>query len=215
MGGASSPKALPTRIAESERGCEGEGANANHRAKSDVWDVLQYAAYNGRLTVVEALLEAGAEGLDDALLCGARGGHLPVVSLLLKLGANARYRGERHWTPLFCSTENGHLDVVRAVLDAGADFIDDALRSAVYKGFTAIVALLLDRGAQLHYAHDRALRDAAYWGHLETTTLLLDRGADPNAHPVREKTAVQEARDRGHLEVVALLLARGAIDEKA
>ena len=114
------------------------------------------------------------------------------------------------------AAHNGRMAVVEALLDAGADDLDGyALVNAAGEGHTAVAALLLDRGAHVHYMHNNALWQAAANGRLETATLLLNRGADPNAHPPGRMSALREARCLSHHAVVALLLARGAVDEYA
>ena len=108
---------------------------------------------------------------------------------------------------------NDHLTVVEALLDAGAGDLGEALVGAAARGHTAVVALLLDRGADVNYDGDRPLRSTVCNSHLQTTTLLLDRGADPNAHPEwPHVTAMNMARHQGHHEIIALLLARGGIE---
>ena len=129
---------------------------------------------------------------------------------LLAHGADANYRkGEYGWPVIWRASCSGHFAVVEALLDAGAGELGEALVKA--GRHTAVLKLLLDHGADVHYANDLALWHAARNGHLETATLLLDRGADPNAHSHWVGTALQEARDRGHPKIAALLRARGAI----
>lgn len=70
------------------------------------------------------------------------------------------------------------------------------------------VRLLLDRGADVHAAHD-ALPIAAEHGFIDLCILLLDRGADVHAHDER---ALRNARRNGHTAVIALLLERGALE---
>ena len=112
---------------------------------------------------------------------------------------------------------------------------------AAKAGQSHIVALLLDRGADVHFLNDPALYVAVLIGHdLETVRLLLDRGADLHAAhdalPVAAEhgfidlcillldrgadmdaqvgRALRMARLNGHTAIVALLLERGAIEEE-
>ena len=66
----------------------------------------------------------------------------------------------------------GDLGVVEALLDAGARQLWDALRHAAHGGHTAVVALLLDRGADVHFENGDSLRCASRQGHLEVATVL-------------------------------------------
>ena len=74
-------------------------------------------------------------------------------------------------------------------------------RQLMPQGHTDVVALLLDRGADLHYADDHVLYWAAVNGHLETVLLLLRRGATA-------LTYILHASERhGHHAVADLLRA--------
>lgn len=99
-----------------------------------------------------------------------------------------------------------------------------ALQWAAFKGNTAMVRLLLDRGVEkdagvpfglLGYTHDvscwtRPLHIAVYKGHDAVVRLLLDRGADISTPEGAIETLVSLAASKGHEAVVRLLLERGA-----
>ena len=96
-------------------------------------------------------------------------------------------------------------------VDAVAGHLHIALRRASEGGHTVVVALLLDRGVDIHYDSDWAFRMAAFRGHLETTRFLLARGVDVNTmHGV----ALRQARFDRREEVIALLLEHGAVDHQ-
>ncbi|CAJ1419664.1 unnamed protein product [Effrenium voratum] len=87
------------------------------------------------------------------------------------------------------------------------------LGHALDYGFTSLVALLLDRKADLHRRLDDGkppLHTAAENGHMETAKLLLERRADVRLKDVDSKEALHHAayNDNGH--VATLLLARRA-----
>jgi len=101
---------------------------------------LAYASGKGNLVLVRGLLERGtpvngvaldtSRSFTDAeyvahhfvtpLQQAAAGGHVEVVALLLKYGANldANHEGD---TPLNLAASAGHTDVVRILLAAGAN----------------------------------------------------------------------------------------------
>jgi ankyrin repeat protein len=81
--------------------------------------------------------------------------------------------------------------------------LEDQLMDAAEKGHTETVALLLDRGANIHARNSKALQWAAVNGHTETVALLLERGAD--IHAVND-WALQKAAKNRCTETVALLL---------
>ena len=82
--------------------------------------------------------------------------------------------------------------------------LDHKLVAAAKMGATAEVAILLDRGANIHAMGDEALIGAALNGHTDTVALLLNRGADPNA---RDGGALRMAAKNGHTEVFWMLKA--------
>ena len=178
--------------------------------------VLQFDLPARKMEREERLLAFNGGDVNATLLeiCHEGGGK--DARFLLAHGADANHAEEHVWPVIVLSAENGHVAVVEALLDAGAGELRGALARAASAGSTAVVALLLDHGADVHTFNSVALHNAVYMGHLETSTLLLDRGADPNARSSWDnRTPLTMARERGHLEVAALLLSRGAIDDAA
>ncbi|KAL5003060.1 ankyrin repeat-containing domain protein [Aspergillus recurvatus] len=84
---------------------------------------LIYAAQHGNLTVVQRMIELGAD-IDatdpdayTALDCAASEGHAEIVRYLLGKGAGHRFTSERPCTSLCAAAAAGHTDVVRIFLD--------------------------------------------------------------------------------------------------
>ena len=175
---------------------------------------------------------ATAGGLLDVRFLLARGADLEVQTVFLNEEGD-----EVTFSALEWSAHAGHLLVVTALLDAGAVECDRAMHAASFYGHTPVVALLLDRGADVRFREGISLVSASEHGHLVTAALLLDRGANVNAQNDRplllaaqnghlemvrllldrradaqaeESRAFRVAADTGHLEVVRLLLDRGA-----
>ncbi len=165
---------------------------------------IHFAVREGHLEAVRMLLEAGADpesnGLHDgSLIAMARDrGHEAVAQLL----DDARQRrgriapAEDH--PIHLAAAAGDVQRVRERLDADATLVNRGdragatpLHRAVMRSARGVVALLLDRGADIHATHGRSAHDVqaidlAIWGSnlcapprrdLETARLLLARGA--------------------------------------
>ena len=115
----------------------------------------------------------------------------------------------------------GHLEVAEYLFAKGADVNAvatngtgyNALTGAVASGHTAIVAWLLENGADPNYRYAAGyspLLTAAANGHLGIVSMLLGNGADLSARTNNGKTALKFAEERGHAEVAEFLRSRGA-----
>ena len=113
------------------------------------------------------------------------------------------------------------VDRVAELLDAGEPV--DArtpdgftpLHLAAYFGGVRAVALLLERGADVHAVADnpmriQALHAAASGRHLDAATALLRAGADPNARQQSGYTPLMSAAANGDGPLLRALLAAGA-----
>ncbi|KAJ4303921.1 hypothetical protein N0V88_001521 [Collariella sp. IMI 366227] len=52
---------------------------------------------------------------------GQEGGHVEVVKLLVKKGANIKVANNAGWTPVNAVDDKGHLEVVKFLVENGAD----------------------------------------------------------------------------------------------
>jgi ankyrin repeat protein len=126
--------------------------------------------------------------LDDGftpLSLAAQGGHVDVVQMLLRHGADKQTAAADQRTPLFIACQQGHLAVVTELLAAEVD--PDWPR---------------DDGCT-------PLNLAAHAGHVRITKALLEAGADKNTTTKDGITALFSAAQFGHSEIVTLLLEEG------
>ena len=125
---------------------------------------------NGGVIGLTLSQASAAGGLRDVRFLLARGADVESTSTFV-------YEGQRlSMSALQWSAFHGHLAVVTALLDAGAVQKDLALAVASRAARAPVVALLLDRGADIHYQDDLALYVSCW---------KSCRNRDPPARPGR------------------------------
>ncbi|HEX2021872.1 MAG TPA: ankyrin repeat domain-containing protein, partial [Candidatus Thermoplasmatota archaeon] len=176
--------------------------------------ILQQALYHRLAPVADALIAAGAPvDVHEAAILGdaARVRHLAAADPSL-VHARAADGG----TPLHYAAHFGHAEVARELLKRGADaramagppFSNTPLHAACAGRQGALVALLLDAGAQPDVPDARGHRPlhvAAAGGDVACVGALLAAGADRFAKGPDGKAPLDHAKERGHAEVVAML----------
>lgn len=147
------------------------------------------AAQSGHLSVVLALLDAGADPSigttthnTTPILIAASNGYLAVVRALLGAGAEPSAATTDGWTPLYVAAQKGHLDVVQALLHGGAECSKakpsngcTPLYIAAQEGFVSIVQALVDAGANPALPRSNGttpLTVAEKQGHLECVRVI-------------------------------------------
>jgi ankyrin repeat protein len=139
-----------------------KGANVN-AAGPDGSTAIMYAAANGDVELVRALIKAGANvklanqlgtsAITEAAIIGAA----PILDALLKAGADPNYRTPNGETPLMAAARSGRIDAAKVLLDAGADINaketwgeQSALMWAAAQSQADMVKFLASRGANLN-----------------------------------------------------------------
>jgi ankyrin repeat protein len=166
------------------------------------------------------------QGLDEQqsvsywpLLCASRSGHVDVVRLLIRRGANVNLN--HSGTALTKACQYKHLEVVKALLEYGADAESaSALWWSCHEGFEEGVQVLLDVGVNVNHddgKNGNALRAVVtnprnrYTGNMpRIVKMLLDAGVEVNYMGNHAGSVLEEAVYRGLKEVVQILLAAGA-----
>uniref|UniRef100_A0A6A7G3H6 Protein fem-1 homolog B n=3 Tax=Hirondellea gigas TaxID=1518452 RepID=A0A6A7G3H6_9CRUS len=189
---------------------------------------LIIAARNGHHTVVRALVkyqsdleQEGTVKFDgyaiegaSALWCAAGAGHLGVVKILVRCGANVNHTTRTNSTPVRAACFDGRLDIVKYLTQHNADihitnkYNNTCLMIAAYKGHLDVVNYLLDLNANPDEKANcgaTALHFAAECGHVEIVQTLLEYGADivSNEHNM---TPLIAAAERAGAKVVEYLI---------
>ncbi|CAG8262886.1 unnamed protein product [Penicillium salamii] len=158
-------------------------------------------------------------GGGGALQAASFGGYESLVEILLQAGADVNAQGGEYGNALQAAALNGSPETVQILLGAGADVnaqggeYGNALQAAAWRGSPEIVQILLGAGADVNVQggeYGNALQAAAYNGSPETVQILLGAGADVNALGGEYGNALQAAAWRGSPEIVQILLGAGA-----
>ncbi|CAH0588169.1 unnamed protein product [Chrysodeixis includens] len=162
---------------------------------------LVIACRNGHYDVAEYLIERckadieqpgsvtfDGETIEGAppLWCAAAAGHLPLVKLLVRAGANVNSTTRTHSTPLRAACFDGHFDIVKFLIENGAD-----IEIANRHGHTCLMI-------------------ACYKGHIRIAKYLLSLNADVNRKSVKGNTALHDCAESGSLHILKMLLGHGA-----
>lgn len=194
---------------------------------------LLIAARNGHEKAVRTLLkfhpdleQEGTVKFDgyviegaSPLWCAAGAGHLAVVKMLVRAGADVNHPTKTNSTPLRAACFDGRLDIVKYLTDHSANihitnkYNNTCLMIAAYKGHVDVVQFLLELGAnpdEKAHCGATALHFAAECGHVKIVRELLCHGAriTKNEHGMTPLIAASE-RTRG--DVVEYLISRADV----
>ena len=115
---------------------------------------------------------------------------------------------------------NGELEIMKEIFEMGAEIDNkeyppnefEPIFYASSFGYTEIVRLLLEKGANPRVKNDYPLVRAARGGYTEIVKLLIDAGCDPSS---RDNEALVKSAKKGHTKVVRLLLQDSRVDPTA
>ncbi|MDG3497417.1 MULTISPECIES: ankyrin repeat domain-containing protein [Pseudanabaena] len=172
------------------------GANPNAKDKYGA-TVLVIASSKSYLDIVQLLLEHNADinGRDPfernyyyltPLMAAVEEHHIEMIKLFLSKGAKVNDAPDEGVAALDIAIEKNHADVVKILLQAGADPNHYAvgatpIYSAASTGYTAIVSLLIEYGADINAkaygSRKTPLEIATLNKHLAVVKLLKQAGA--------------------------------------
>lgn len=183
---------------------------------------LTLACCGGCYEVAKFLLEAGADpnlgAASTPLMEAAQEGHLELVQLLIKAGAEVN-----KFTTTIVNNNNNNSSSSSSANQASTTSCESALSLACENGHTNVVDCLIKAGAELDRADPEKgftpLMKAARSGQLCTVQYLLNNCNSSSGLPIidvnrtapaNEHTALSLASQNGHYQVVELLLHYGA-----
>ena len=201
---------------------EAEGPKLQPACDEDIFKLAQ----NGDVQGVARLLESGTdiETTDargaTALVWAARGGHVPLVKMLLSNSANVEHQAYGGIRPLHFAVNSLQEPTALLLLEDGqadANGADDqgntSLHWAASRGVLGTVVLMKEHGAEVNVANKSKvtpLMRAAACGHTTVVPRLLQFGADYAAADADGNTALHYAARGQHAAIVTALLEAGA-----
>jgi hypothetical protein len=122
---------------------------------------------------------------ETKLHIAAKNGEVTLVKALIKAGANVNAQDKYKWLPLHYGVDNGNFDIVKLLLANGAKVnhqdengttaLAQAIRGEANK---RIVEILIANGANIHLTDisgDTPLHDASYFGKTDIVEVLLEK----------------------------------------
>ena len=121
------------------------------------------------------------------MLKASKNGHLEIVKVLIRLGANVNAKDECDWTPLHYAASNGKIDILKYLIDHGAqvDMIlgkygNTPLHAASKgKGVIEVAKSLIEHGAKVDIKNEfghTPLHTAAEKGKIDAVKCLIEHG---------------------------------------
>ncbi|OQE34403.1 hypothetical protein PENCOP_c018G00646 [Penicillium coprophilum] len=184
-----------------------------------------WASLNGYDTIVELLLEQGADvnaqggHYGNALRAACFGDYDNIAKMLIEHGADVNAQGGPYGNALRVACSKGNATIAQILVKHGADVnaqsehYGNALQAACSEGHATIAHMLLERGADVNAQggpYGNALQAACSEGHATIAQILIEHGADVNAQGGPYRNALQVACLGGYDNIAKILVEHGA-----
>lgn len=174
---------------------------------------LVLAICTGKEGAVRILLKAGAnfetkggEEMLTPLMCASIEGHLEIVDILPKAGANPNVKSKSDWTALIFAADKDCGEIVERLLEESPDLGDLNLALTYAFDDYDMAKKLLSAGAD----PNTIMRNTESRRHLSSKFMSAWYDFDDDREPVDGTTTLMWASRKGHEDVVEQLLEAGA-----
>lgn len=176
------------------------------------YDIVEYLLTKCRANVEQVgSVSFDGEPIEDAppLWCAAAAGHLGIVKMLVRRGANVNSTTRTNSTPLRAACFDGHYEIVKYLVHHGAGKCKNELKCFGYIRTNVFSSFPLDFEVANRHGHT-CLMIACYKGHYRIAQYLLSLNADVNRCSIKGNTALHDCAESGSLQILQLLLKHGA-----
>jgi len=192
---------------------------------------LHFAAMRGFTDLIDRLVERGASinaqtrSGRTPLFYASGNNHLEAALKLLDLGADTELANDYGRTPLLnVARESGNVEMARLLIEHGANinaadgFGSTPINLAAWRGFRAIVGLLLDRKAEVPVTGRLAVHFMTFAAEKGLDRLMehmVSQGADPLVGGQQGGSLLHAAALGGSARIVEILLDQGLLVDSA
>lgn len=163
---------------------------------------MKDAARGGHESIVQSMLDKGANEFDDAIANAARGGYNNIIQLIAAKKSSTTSHGNYDFNgTMIEGARGGHEDIVQSMLELGADDFNKTMIKAARGGHKKIVDLMIEKGAT---DFNGGMLQAIRGDHRSIVDLMIEKGATVF------NDGMLMATFKNRYEMVELMIEKGA-----